>query len=52
MAVGFWSTSILVTYGNQNIKGAWVIYECRSDTIEVLPTHWMPLPQPPTTETE
>ena len=48
MAVGFWSTSIWVTYGNQNIKGAWVIYECRSDTIEVHPTHWMPLPPPPT----
>ena len=26
----------------------WIIYDARSDTIELHPTHWMPLPQPPT----
>lgn len=39
--VGEWSTSVW-TYG-----GAWIIYENRSDTIDLKPTHWMPLPLPP-----
>jgi hypothetical protein len=48
MDVGFWSTSIWITYGRPNVKGGWVIYESRSDTVEVFATHWMPLPSPPT----
>ena len=48
--VGYWSTSSWV----RNMKpdgtltdGAWIIYENRSDTIELAPTHWMALPLPP-----
>ena len=41
-AVGYWSTSIWVTKG-----GAWIYDECRSDTVELEPTHWQPLPPPP-----
>lgn len=40
---GHWSTSVWVTKG-----GAWISYESRSDTLEIEPTHWMPLPKPPT----
>lgn len=39
---GYWSTSVWVASG-----GAWIIYESRSDTVELSPTHWMPLPEPP-----
>lgn len=52
ISAGFWSTSLWVTFGNPNIKGGWVIYEARSDTQEIRATHWMPLPQPPTPESE
>ncbi len=51
LEVGYWSTSLWVTrpadspLGKQD--GAWIIYENRSDTIELHPTHWMPLPLPP-----
>jgi hypothetical protein len=40
--VGRWSTS--AWYG-----AAWVAYEHRSETEYLTPTHWMPLPAPPTT---
>lgn len=40
--IGYWSTSVWVKKG-----GAWVIYEARSDTIELNPTYWMRLPLPP-----
>lgn len=36
--VGYWSTSLWVKPG-----GAWIIYEARSDTIEIDPTHWRSL---------
>jgi len=47
MEIGYWSTSLWVKKG-----GAWIIYEARSDTIELEPTHWMPLPEPPKGEKE
>ena len=37
--IGYWSTSSWVATG-----GAWIIYENRSDTVELTPTHWQPLP--------
>lgn len=43
--VGHWSHYCYVTHPR---RGAWIIYENRSDTIELLPTHWMPLPESPT----
>lgn len=27
--------------------GAWLIFNSRSDSISIYPTHWMPLPKPP-----
>lgn len=42
MAVCYWSTSVWVTKG-----GAWIYDECRSDTVELQPSHWRPLPAPP-----
>lgn len=48
---GYWSTSLWVTRPEGSIlgaqKGAWIIYEQRSDTLELNPSHWMPLPEPP-----
>jgi len=41
MEIGYWSTCIWVG------RGAWIIYENRSDTIELNPTHWATLPMPP-----
>jgi hypothetical protein len=52
--IGYWSISGWVQrsegspLGKQD--GAWIIYENRSDTIELAPTHWMPLPEPPNVE--
>lgn len=45
--VGFWSTCLWVDHG-----GAWVIYEARSDTITLEPKNWMPLPSPPSDDSE
>lgn len=42
MVVGYWSESVWVKPG-----GSWIIYENRSDTVELTPTHWMPLPPSP-----
>lgn len=40
--VGYWSESVWCqTLATQ---GAWIIYENRSDTVILYPTHWMPLP--------
>lgn len=39
--LGHWSTSAWTN------AGAWIVYESRGDTIELHPTHWMPLPLPP-----
>lgn len=49
MDVVYWSTSLWVKQG-----GAWIMFENRSDTIELHPTHWMPLPEnvQPTDEDE
>ncbi len=41
-AVCYWSTSLWVSKG-----GAWIYEECRSDTVELEPTHWQPLPPLP-----
>lgn len=41
-AVCYWSDSIWATKG-----GAWIYDECRSDTVELQPTHWQPLPPLP-----
>jgi Protein of unknown function (DUF551) len=43
--IGYWSMSGWV--GTPDKPGAWIIYENRSDTIELAPTHWQPLPMPP-----
>ena len=54
LEVGYWSTSLWAPrpkgspLGKQD--GAWIIYENRSDTIRLTPTHWMPLPFPPDTD--
>ena len=39
VSTGHWSTCTWVTNGAQ--QGAWVIYEARSDTVELDPTHFM-----------
>ena len=44
LEIGYWSTSVWVS------PGAWIIYEARSDTVELHPTHWMPLPTTPNAE--
>ena len=43
--VGHWSESLWVDQG-----GAWIIYEARSDTIVLNPSHWQSLPPPPSDE--
>jgi hypothetical protein len=43
----YWCESVWVTAG-----GAWVSEEARSDTMEYLPTHWLPLPAPPRTPSQ
>jgi hypothetical protein len=43
IAVAYWTTSVWVD------GGAWVQEEHRSDTYTFNPTHWMPLPTPPST---
>lgn len=40
--VTYWSTSLWVEKG-----GSWIIYESRSDTWILYPTHWMELPPEP-----
>lgn len=42
MEIGYWSTCCWVKPG-----GAWIIYENRSDTIELAPNFWQSLPDPP-----
>ncbi len=51
MEIGYWSTSLWVTRPNDSPlgkqDGAWIMHENRSDTIELTPTHWRPLPASP-----
>lgn len=40
--VGSWAESVYL-----NNSHGWIIYYARSDTIQLNPSHWVPLPEPP-----
>jgi hypothetical protein len=41
---------VLAAYWSDSVwwQDAWMVWDCRSDGWQVSPTHWMPLPSPPT----
>jgi hypothetical protein len=48
IAIASWSTSAWVSKKQDDGSyGAWLVFDARSDSETISPSHWMPLPDPP-----